>query len=146
MAWTLAQDVIDSWIGDDAPADPLLVDAWIGRAERVLRRKVPDLQSRIDLGEADLLETVQDVVSAMVARVFRNPDGVRQRQETTGPFTGSVTYGGDQPGALVVLPDELAALTGGAVGKGKAGGVDMIPPGSPFHGDYAPNYVPGVWS
>lgn len=127
MTWTTVTDVIGSWIGDDAPTDTAKVELWIGRAERVLRRKVHGLEARIDLPELDLLETVQDVVSNMVQRVFRNPEGVRQRNETTGPFTGSVTFGGDQPGALWVTDDELAALTG-AVSAGGAFMVDTLPP------------------
>ena len=32
MAWATPDDVIDSWIGDDAPDDDLLIAKWIGRA------------------------------------------------------------------------------------------------------------------
>ena len=48
MAWTTAGDVIGSWIGDGAPTDAALVDSWIGRAERLVRRSVPDIQARLD--------------------------------------------------------------------------------------------------
>ena len=79
MAWTVAADVIDSWIGDGAPTDPDLVEVWIGRVERMIRRNVPDLQARLDL-EADttsteLLDVTRDVVVAVVTRIFRNPEG-----------------------------------------------------------------------
>jgi hypothetical protein len=138
MAWTTAAEVIAAWIGDDAPSDTALVDVWIGKAERLLRFKVPDLQERLDVTpvvEPDLLGNVKDVVTAMVQRVFRNPDGVRQRQEGTGPFTGSVTYGGDQPGALWVTDAEigLVSATGGSRG---AFTIDMVPSTSPFSGSY----------
>lgn len=138
MAWTTADEVLAAWIGSDAPTDATLVGVWIEKAERLLRSKAPDLLARMDAGstvEPDLLGNVQDVVTAMVQRVFRNPEGVRQRQEGAGPFQGSVTYGGDQPGALWVTDEELATL---AVGGSRSGAftVDMIPATSPFSAGY----------
>lgn len=138
MAWTTANDVIAAWIGDDAPTDSGLVDVWIGKAERLLRSKIPDLQERIDAGssvEPDLLGNAQDVVVSMVQRVFRNPEGVRQRQEGTGPFSGSVTYGGDQPGALWVTDAEMSLLAVAGLSTG-AFTIDMIPSTSPFSDSY----------
>ena len=115
MAWATPDDVIDSWIGDDAPDDDLLIAEWIGRAERLIRREFPSLADRIASGaEPDLAETVNDVVVSMVTRVFRNPSGHRSvsGQETTGQYSGSntITYGGDNPGALELLDSERAAL------------------------------------
>ena len=139
MAWTTAAEVVAVWIGDDAPTDLELVDRWVERAERLLRAKVPGLALRVGAdpaAEPDLLDNIKDVVSSMVQRVFRNPEGVRTRQETTGPFSGSVTLGGDQPGELWVTADELSriALPGRS---GAAYTVDTIPLTSPF----SPNYV-----
>lgn len=116
MAWATPDDVIDSWIGDDAPDDDLLIAKWIGRAERLIRREFLSLADRIASGaEPDLAETVNDVVVSMVTRVFRNPSGHRSvsGQETTGQFSGSntITYGGDNPGALELLDSERAALS-----------------------------------
>ena len=116
MTWATPDDVIDSWIGDDAPDDDLLIAKWIGRAERLIRREFPSLADRIASGaEPDLAETVNDVVVSMVTRVFRNPSGHRSvsGQETTGQFSGSntITYGGDNPGALELLDSERAALS-----------------------------------
>jgi len=138
MAWTTAAEVLDAWIGDDAPDDSTKVDTWIGKAERLLRSKVPTLQARLaadPVVEPDLLGNVKDVVTGMVHRVFRNPEGVRQRQEGTGPFTGSVTYGGDQPGALWVTEHELALLVPAGDSTG-AFTIDMIPSTSPFSDAY----------
>lgn len=139
MAWTTAAEVVAAWIGDDAPADVAKIDVWVGKAERLLRSKVPSLTARVDavpVVEPDLLGNVQDVVTAMVQRVFRNPEGVRQRQETTGPFTGSVTFGGDQPGSLWVTDAELALVSAAGSNRG-AFTVDTIPVSSPV----SPNYV-----
>ena len=136
MAWTSAADVLADWIGDDAPTDTVKVDSWIGKAERLLRAKLPDLQARVDAAaEPDLLGNIADVVTEMVHEVFRNPEGVRTRQESTGPFGGSVTYGGDKPGALRVTSEQLERLSPAGGSKG-AFTIDMIPSTSPFSGSY----------
>lgn len=140
MAWTTAADVIDSWIGDGAPTDPLLVNTWIGRVERMIRRNIPDLQARLDIeaglvpASTELLDVTRDIVVAVVTRIFRNPEGVRTRQESTGPLAGSVTYGGNEPGGLALTADELTSLRGSS---GGAFMVDMMPSTSPF----SPYYV-----
>ena len=111
MAWVTPEDILADWIGENAPSHDETLVRWIGRAERVVRREFPQIQERIDAGnEPDLIDTVRDVVSQMVTRVFRNPEGIRQRQETDGSFTGSITFGGDQPGILTLLPEERDAL------------------------------------
>jgi len=136
MAWTSAADVLADWIGDDAPTDTVKVESWIGKAERLLRAKLPGLQARVDAAtEPDLLGNISDVVTEMVHEVFRNPEGVRTRQESTGPFGGSVTYGGDKPGALRVTSEQLERLSPEGGSKG-AFTIDMIPSTSPFSGSY----------
>jgi hypothetical protein len=142
MAWTTAAEVTAAWIGGDAPTESALVDVWVGKAERLLRAKVPGLDARVAADpevEPDLLGNVKDVVTAMVQRVFRNPEGVRTRQESTGPFGGSVTYGGDQPGALWVTDAELAMISPAGTNRG-AFTIDTIPVTSPF----SPYYVPPI--
>lgn len=132
MAWTTATEVIAAWIGDGAPDDLVKVDTWVGKAERLLRSKVPTLEARLDAGdEPDLLGNVRDVVTDMVHEVFRNPERIRQRQEGTGPFTGSVTFGGDTPGVLRVTADHVALLAPAGINTG-AFSIDMIPSHSPF--------------
>jgi hypothetical protein len=141
MAWAVAQDVLDAWIGEGAPSNTASVTTWIGRAERLVRSSVPGLQGRIDGGlEPDLLEDVRDVVVSMVERKFRNPEGVRTRQESTGPFSGSVTMGGDQPGELWITDVELKRISGAGSSEPRMSVVDTIPVTSPF----SPYYVPPI--
>jgi hypothetical protein len=136
MAWAVAKDVTDAWIGEGAPSDTAAINLWIGKAEREVIYRVPDIQERITAeGEetparTDLKETAIDVVVAMVTRVFRNPEGIRQTNTTTGPFTESRTYGGDVPGGLGLTDDELAKLQGA---RGGAFSIDLIPATSPFY-------------
>lgn len=136
-SWATPDDVTGSWIGDGTPTNNALIQKWIDRAEREIRFRVPDLQARVDAeanltpAKTDLMETVIDVAVAMVTRVFRNPEGIRQANVTTGPFTESRTYGGDVPGGLGITADELAKLQGA---RGGAFTVSMIPSSSPFFG------------
>lgn len=133
--WTTAAEVTAAWIGDDAPADLAKVTVWVGKAERLLRAKIPGLQTRISatpVTEPDLLSNVKDVVTAMVQRVFRNPQGLRQVQEGSGPFTGSMTFGGDQPGALWATDAELALISIAGRNRG-AFTVETIPTASPYY-------------
>jgi hypothetical protein len=136
VAWTTAADVIDAWIGDDAPTDSNKVGIWIEKAEREIRSQLPDISSRIaaDL-TGDLLANTMDVVIEMVQRVFRNPEGVRQISEGTGPFSGSKTYGGNHPGVLYMTDENLAKLSPAGSNSG-AFTVDTIPvssPASPYY-------------
>ena len=139
--WATAQDVLDAWIGEDAPTDEAKVETWVGKAERLIRRKVPDVVSRYEVGETDLAENLKDVVVDMVTEVFRNPEKRRQINTTTGPYTESFTVAGDNPGALVLTGEqfELLAPEGVSV-KAAPTSVDMIPPTSPFHPDWTPVY------
>ena len=142
MAWTTAAEVTAAWIGGDAPTDTALVGVWVEKAERLLRSKVPSLLARLDADptvEPDLLGNVKDVVTEMVQEVFRNPERIRTKQESTGPFGGSVTYGGDQPGALRVTAEQIETLSPTGSNRG-AFTVDTIPVSSP----YSPYYVPPV--
>lgn len=132
MAWTTAQEVIDAWIGDDAPSDSPKINLWIGRAERLVRNAIPGIQVRLTALEVDLLENVKDVVGSMVERKFRNPDGIRQASSTTGPFSEQRTFGGNDPGELALLDSEIALLSGSRSSGQRAFTVDMIPRSSPF--------------
>lgn len=146
MAWTNATEVIDAWIGDGVPSDTAKVDNWIGKAERLLRSKVPSLQARLAVDpviEPDLLGNVKDIVTEMVHEVFRNPERIRQRQEGTGPFTGSVTYGGDKPGALSVTDEQLALISLPGSTRG-AFTINTIPASSPYYAESIPPAVE-VW-
>jgi len=108
----------------------MLVDKWIAKAERLVRSSVTGIEDRIvSATEPDLLENARDVVIDMVIRKFRNPEGLRQVQETTGPFSGSRTYGGTEPGSLYLTEDEMKKLALGSAGGQRAFSVSMFPAG-----------------
>lgn len=134
-SWTKPTDVTGAWIGEGAPSDSVQIQLWIDKAEREIRYRVRDLVARIAAeavevpARTDLLETAKDVTVAMVIRTFRNPEGIRQTNLTTGPYTTSKTYGGDTPGGFGISDDELEKLQGV---RGGAFTIGMIPATSRF--------------
>lgn len=133
MSWATPQDIIDRWVGAGAPTDTDLVSALIADAEAVILAEYPKIQDRID---DDLLPvgTVVMVVSRMVSRMLRNPEGLTYWQQNTGPFGQGKNYGsGNQD--IWMTADEVKLLA--PKRKGKA-----------FELDLAPNAVPGgeyIW-
>ena len=131
MQWpiTTGKDVVDAWIGDDAPDNDERLGRWVQRAERKIRREVPGITGRLAASgpdqEPDLPELVRDVVIDMVTSVYRNPEQIRQMQDSTGPFSGSVTFGGENPGALVLTRDHLSTLALPST-AGKAFEIDLM--------------------
>ena len=125
VAWTQPSDIRDRWIGD-LPAgveDNYLLTA-IEDVEDQLIILVPELVDQFD--DVIPLSRVKRVVSRVIIRHLRNPDGVRSLSEATGPVTASVTYSGDDPGALVVTSEDIEVLQGRPAAKG-AWAHSMIP-------------------
>lgn len=92
MSWTLPQDILDRWVGANAPTDTDLLTALIADAEAIVLAEYPAIQTRIDANELSV-DVVIMVVSRMVARVLRNPDNVSYWQQTTGPFGQARNFG-----------------------------------------------------
>lgn len=92
MSWTSPQDVLDRWVGNDQPTDLDLIQAIINDAEAVVLSHYPRIQERITDNSLSI-STVVMVVSRMVSRVLRNPEGLSYWQQTTGPFGQARNYG-----------------------------------------------------
>ncbi len=92
MSWTLPQDILDRWVGANAPTDTDLLNALIADAEAIVLAEYPAIQTRIDANELSV-DVVVMVVSRMVSRVLRNPDNVSYWQQTTGPFGQARNFG-----------------------------------------------------
>lgn len=125
MAWTQPSDIRDRWIGDLplGVEDQYLLTA-IEDVEDQFIILVPDLVD--EFGASIPLTRVKRVVARVVIRHLRNPDGYRSLSEATGPVTASVTYSGDDPGALAVLTEDIEVLQGRPAAKG-AWAHSMIP-------------------
>lgn len=115
MSWVSQIDIEERWGSSVELPHFSVVAARIHDAELLVRYEFPTIDARI--GEGDdvdevLLGNVRFVVAQMVLRVLRNPDAIRSRTEQTGPFSGTATYGGDDPGSPWMTDAERNMLSG----------------------------------
>jgi len=94
MAWATYEDVLDRWVGNDAPTDTALITTLITDAEAVITAAYPGIQARITANTLPI-DLVVMVVVRMVSRVLRNPGGVSYWQQQTGPFGQARNFGED---------------------------------------------------
>lgn len=127
IEWATRDDVkaadLDSTLGTSIDSQ---IDYWLGRAKRAILNAVPDLEARVTTKRV-AIDTPGDVQVDLVLGKFANPGGIRTVQETNGPTSGSVTYGGDNPGTLDLSKQQLRDLLGAGKPKGRAGSISMIP-------------------
>lgn len=135
MAWTSFADITDRWVGAGVPTDEDLVGALIGDAETVILAEFPRIQERID-DESLSVDVVKFVVSRMVSRLLRNPEGLSYVQQSTGPFSQARNYSG-AAADVWLSADEKAMLAPGGVGK--AFSVNLAPDMQP------PSVASDVW-
>lgn len=84
--WATVQDVLDRWVGGDAPEDEDLIQAILDDSETVIRSVYPGIQARID-DETLSADSVKLVAVRMATRVLRNPENLNMWMQVTGPFT-----------------------------------------------------------
>ena len=141
MAWTQPDDIEARWLGELPPGvDAGYLETAIEDVEDQLIVMVPELVD--EFGGLVPLERVRRVVARVIVRHLKNPDGVRVRSEATGPATASVTFSGDDPGALIVLASDIEILRAGAGGR-RSYSVSMIPAHSY---DALRSVPPDVWT
>lgn len=119
--WATSDDVLDRWVGSGKPTDTDLVSTLIADAEQVILSEYPAIQGRIDSGALPLAR-VTFVVTSMVSRVLRNPEGLTYWQQQTGPFGQARNFGTDSTG-IYLTDNEIKLLA--PVRRGKAFEVDL---------------------
>lgn len=84
---------------------------WLGRAKRTILAavKAPVLLQRISEGLVDA-DAAKDIQIDLVIGKLGNPGGIRTVQESNGPSSGLVTYGGDTPGQLTLTAEHRRML------------------------------------
>lgn len=80
MPFGTAVDVETTLLRELTERETQYVTAWLERAEQLIVARIPDLAGRVQ-SNVDYGAIVAGVEGAMVARVFRNPEGVRQEDE-----------------------------------------------------------------
>lgn len=98
--------------------------AWLTDAWAIVLSSVPDLENRMAAGHPSE-PLVRSVVTAMVIRVLRNPDAIRQWAVDDASFTRDTAM---SAGALYVSPEEVALLA--PAGSGAAVAFTIRPSGS----------------
>ncbi|AFF28315.1 head-tail adaptor Ad1 [Mycobacterium phage Twister] len=106
MAVATATDVENRWVRELSEEETRLVNTRLDDAERMLKRRVGDIQAKITAGTLDA-EDVKQVEADMVLRLLRNPEGYTQ--ETDGNYT-YMLHQQLASGKLEVLPEEWEAL------------------------------------
>ena len=106
MAYATAQDVVTLWAKEPEPEVMILIERRLEQVERLIRRRIPDLDTRVSLSEtfeADLI----DIEADSVLRLVRNPEGYLS--ETDGVYTYQL-QNDLSTGKLQVLDDEWTIL------------------------------------
>jgi hypothetical protein len=106
-------------------AEAATIDRKLEYAANLLDQAVPSLPGRLAQGLVSPA-LVRDVVANMVVRALRNPEGAKQKSQTIGPASVSVTMDDKNGlGALMVTASDIAALsparTHGQVGSIRLG-------------------------
>ncbi|AEJ92011.1 head-tail adaptor Ad1 [Mycobacterium phage Pistachio] len=106
MAIATAQDVENRWVRELSEEETTLVNTRLADAERMIRRRIKDLDDKIAAGDIDA-EDVKQVEADMVLRLLRNPEGFTQ--ETDGNYT-YMLHQQLASGKLEITDDEWEAL------------------------------------
>lgn len=127
MAWAAPSDVEARWLlEDEIPATDEQIRALIDDAEDTILARVPAVPQRLASGVLPKSRLVKITVALVIERL-KNPRGMRQANTSAGMFSESETYGGDNPGAMVLSADQVRELSGGS--KRGAFTVNTVPPG-----------------
>lgn len=119
MALTTTDDVRRRWVmSEPFPVSDEVLGTLIEDTEDTIESAVPGVLLRVKNGELPP-GRLQKIVARVIIRVLRNPEGIRSVQESTGPFSGSTTFGGDDPGEAYLTDKDIRELTG-VRAKGKA--------------------------
>ncbi|PWH05198.1 hypothetical protein DEO23_14045 [Brachybacterium endophyticum] len=153
MAIGSPHDVETSLMRDLTETENRYVDDLLDRAERLLRARIPDLDTRID--DEAFTALVADIEGEAVARVLRAPDNGIMRQEGEGNYSYSLNLQ-VASGLLDILDGDWAKL---GIGRVRSVAVETdgyitdryrVPPQWWFQygwggGDQIADPVPEVW-
>lgn len=119
--WAFADDVLERWPGSNPPTNDLLVEVLVGDVEVLIQAKFPDIVERLE-EEPELRRRLVTVISQVVIRLLRNPDGVRSESADDVSFTYSAN-----PEYLTLTSSELALLSVDGRGLQKAFTINPTP-------------------
>lgn len=106
MAYASADDVVALWAKEPEPEVMVLIGRRLEQVERMIRRRIPSLDTLTAASETFLADLI-DIEADAVLRLVRNPEGYIS--ETDGAYTYQL-QSDLSGGRLVVLNDEWTAL------------------------------------
>lgn len=107
MSYATFEDVNTRFYREIDPKDRSLIEARLQDAEVKIRRRIPDLDLRVQ-EDATLLSTVVAVCCDAVIRLIHNPEGFLQ--ESDGNYSYMREQGLASSTRLEITPDEWADL------------------------------------
>lgn len=134
--WASVQDITDRWVGSNVPTNTEQIEAFIDDAEMVILSEFPLIQGRVDNNTLNV-KTIIFVVSRMVIRYIKNPEGLTYLQQNTGPFGQGQTYGADKDIFLTEKERQLLAPNG----NGKARSISLLDGSRKVYTDYQALYT-----
>lgn len=123
--WAIIEDIEGRWPASEGeiPSTDERLIVLIEDAEDTILREFPDVQGRIDADTLPVNRVVK-VVARMVIRHLLNPSGYRAQTQGAGAFQQTITFGGEDPGALYLSDEDRRDL---ASGRSRAFTIDTTP-------------------
>ena len=106
MAYATANDVVDLWAKEPEPEVMTLIERRLAQVERMIKRRIPDLDDKVTASETFLADLV-DIEADAVLRLVRNPEGYIS--ETDGVYIYQLKSD-LSTGKLTILVDEWQIL------------------------------------
>jgi hypothetical protein len=106
------EDVQDRW-RTLSTTEETTATARLAEASALLRILIPDLEDRLAAENdpaGDLATMIKGKAVDAVLRVLQNPEGARQKSESAGPFSHSMTLAGQPSTGVYFTDDELMPL------------------------------------
>lgn len=123
--WADHNEVLNLWVGPKKPVDvDAQIDTLCGIAESVVKGEFPTLVTRA-AADPDLANRAMLVVVQMIQALYRNPNGMKYFQRSTGPFLQSGNFGDALLKMMSLTDDQRAMLV--ASTRRRGGMVDFDP-------------------
>lgn len=106
MAYATAADVVVLWAKEPEPEVMLLIERRLDQVERIIKRRITDLDVRVAASDEFRAELV-DIEADAVLRLVRNPEGYLS--ETDGVYSYQI-QADLSSGRLEILDSEWEAL------------------------------------
>lgn len=132
QTWASIADLRARWIASTYQPDDAVIETFLEDASVIIDSAYPDLRDRAKQDTSGVVAARARLVCCrMVMRVLTNPDMLRSVQDTTGPFSGGVTYAAETLSGLYLSAEDRALLSERpASARGKAFEIDLLAGGA----------------